>query len=103
MAGGQLHELVSRETVDHIFLILLVLFPLIGLGVRLLKPDRSRQAFLIGVIGLINWLIWQLYNRVTNHYGLDTVKNLVVNLALFTFLGIGIGVTAGFTLRTPQK
>jgi len=51
------------------------------------------------VIGLLvgggNFALWTLYNAITERLGLDTVKNLLVNLALFVVLGVVIGLGVG--------
>ena len=39
-----------------------------------------------------NLILWRIYNVITDHLGLDTVKNLFVNMALFVVIGVIIGV-----------
>ncbi len=56
----------------------------------------------MGCLGILNWVLWRLYNAITDQLGLDTVKNLLVNLALFVALGIAGGVAAGLYLRSRQ-
>ena len=36
--------------------------------------------------------MWYVYNAIVESLGLDTVKNLLVNLVLFSVLGLVLGV-----------
>ena len=54
---------------------------------------------LIGLLGPANWLLWHIYNGIEDHYGLDSVKAMLINLALFAALGLIVG-TAVLPRRT---
>lgn len=73
--------------------------PLIGL-VWGWFAKRLASGFIIGLlIGVGNYVLWTVYNAITDRLGLDTVKNLLVNLALFIVLGIIIGLAASLLQR----
>ena len=76
-------------------LAVLALAPLVGLawGARV---KRVGPGLLLGVlVGGGNYALWTAYNAITDKLGLDTVKNLLVNLALFVVIGLVVGVGAG--------
>lgn len=96
---NDLHEIVTVAQVETLFALLAVAVPLAGLLIGALIGARKRQAgrgallgLGIGLIGPLNWLLWHLYNALTDRNGLDTVRNLVINLALFLIVGAGLGV-----------
>lgn len=73
----------------------LVLAPLIGL-VWGYAAKRLPLGLVIGLLtGVGNYALWTVYNAITDHLGLDTVKNLLVNLGLFVVIGITVGAGAG--------
>ena len=43
--------------------------------------------------------MWRLYNAVLGRYGLDSVKALLINLALFAGVGVMVGLTVGYLTR----
>lgn len=45
-----------------------------------------------GLFGTLILVMWHVYNRIVEALGLDTVKNLLVNLALFAALGVLLGL-----------
>ena len=74
----------------------LVLAPLVGLAWGW-ASKRARQGLVTGLlVGAGNYALWTVYNAVTDHLGLDTVKNLLVNLGLFIVLGTVLGAGVGF-------
>jgi hypothetical protein len=97
-----MHELVDLKAVERWFTVLAILLPLLGIGIGAavqLKAGRPRTpsaravaiGFLVGLIGPANWLLWHVYNAIEDHYGLDSVKAMLLNLALFVALGVLIG------------
>src|SRR6266568_2086083 len=93
-----MRELVTVEQAQRFFLILAILAPLAGgmIGfVSKVRANRGAQGFkagfAIGLLGPVNYLLWKVYNGITDRLGLDTVKNLLVNLALFVALGVVAG------------
>jgi hypothetical protein len=97
---NDLHEIVDLATVDKLLMALAVLGPLVGLavGAGTAGADRKPGAIrglAVGLVGTLVFAMWKVYNGITDHLGLDTVKNVVVNLVLF----VAVGVVAGLLLR----
>ncbi len=79
-------------------LMLAVLFvaPLVGL-IWGAATKRLVRGLVLGLgVGVGNYALWTVYNAITDRLGLDTVKNLLVNLALFIVLGVLIGLGAAW-------
>ena len=89
-----------KELID--MLGVLVLAPLIGLAWGY-AAKRLPLGLVIGLlVGVGNDALWTVYNAITDHLGLDTVKNLLVNLGLFVVIGIAAGISAGvYAARKP--
>ena len=47
--------------------------------------------------------MWLVYNALTDHNGLDTVRNVFVNLAVFVVVGLSIGFGVGTVVRRTLK
>ncbi len=77
-------------------LAVLVLAPIVGLGWGARAKRLGWGLFLGTLVGGGNYALWTVYNATTEKLGLDTVKNLLVNLGLFVALGIFVGVGAGY-------
>lgn len=88
-------ELINAHQSHLLMLTVLVLAPLAGLawGVWAKRIRRGVGAGL--AVGVGNFLLWTLYNALTDKLGLDTVKNLLVNLGLFVALGLLVGAGWG--------
>jgi len=56
----------------------------------------SRQALVLwivlGAAGPANYALWHLYNAIEDHWGLDRVKPLLINFAIFVALGLVVGL-----------
>jgi hypothetical protein len=52
----------------------------------------ARAAFLAGAAALA-WPLWLVYNGIEDHFGLDSVAALLINLALFALVGTAAGLT----------
>ncbi len=100
---AELLDVILNDRNILLFLIALaVLSPAVGAAVGAFQGRRDNQkklyvlnGFAHGLIGTLVLAMWFVYNALTNHYGLDTVKNLLINLAVF----IGVGLAAGLILR----
>ena len=97
---GELHEIVDVSAVGKLFALLAVAGPIIGIAVGVVLSQRSKGAkvgrgaiigLLIGLIGPLNLFLWRVFNAITDANGLDTVRNLGINVAVFAALGIAIG------------
>ncbi len=98
---GELQEIVDLAAVERLFRLLAIIGPLIGLAVGAVMGRRSghlRQGtlagLLIGLLGTLNWLMWRIYNAITESNGLDTVKNLLLNVGLFAAAGVILGLAS---------
>src|SRR5436309_9367306 len=93
-----MRELVDLAAVQWWFTVLAVALPLLGIGIGSVLQFRARRAgslaigIALGLLGPINWLLWRVYNGIEDHYGLDSVKAMLLNLALFAALGIAVGI-----------
>ena len=48
----------------------------------------------VALAGALVYALWLAYNAVTARLGLDSVKALVINLAIFVVVGLGYGILA---------
>jgi hypothetical protein len=93
-----MHELVDLDAVERLFGWLALLVPVIAIGAGAALQFGARRAgalrigILVGLLGPANWLLWRIYNGIEDHYGLDSVKAMLLNLALFAALGVAIGI-----------
>ena len=95
-------ELIDPQQAHLLMLGVLVLAPLIGL-VWGYAAKRLLFGLVVGLlVGVGNYALWTIYNAVTDHLGLDTVKNLLVNLGLFVVIGIAGGIGAGVYAARKQ-
>ena len=92
---NEMKEIVTVEQVNGLFLALAVGAPILGAALGAAAGSRRRQArqlalrgLLIGLLGPLNLILWNVYNGITDRLGLDSVRNLLVNLALFLALGV---------------
>lgn len=93
--GDPNKELISLHQANGLMLAVLVLAPLVGLAWGAAKK-RLVPGFTLGLlVGAGNYGLWTVYNAITEHLGLDTVKNLLVNLGLFVIVGLLVGIGAG--------
>ena len=81
-------ELITEHQANLLMLAVLMAAPAVGLlwGVMVKRLARGLGVGLL--VGVGNYALWTAYNAVTDRLGLDTVKNLLVNLALFIVVGI---------------
>jgi len=103
---GELREIVDIAAVERLFLILAVLGPVAGLAIGAFVGKRRGQirsgvlsGLMIGLLGTLNWLLWRVYNTLTDANGLDSVKGLAINLVLF----VAVGAVLGFGYHTWLK
>jgi hypothetical protein len=52
----------------------------------------ARRLGLIAAALVPAWPLWLIYNAIEDHFGLESVAALLINLALFAAVGIGIGL-----------
>jgi hypothetical protein len=79
-------EMITRPQANMLILVLC------GIGVVLAllgwKVFRSREATGYGVILILSEPLWFIYNVIEDAFGLDSIKALLINAALF--IGIGL-------------
>jgi len=88
-------ELISIQQANDIMIVILIAGPVIGALYGWIKKELIRSVVYGTVIGFGNFALWSIYNAITNSLGLDTVKNLLVNLALFIIVGVVAGLVIG--------
>lgn len=78
-------ELITRPQANMLILGLCV----VGVVLALLgwKVLRSREITGYGVILALSEPLWLIYNAIEDAYGLDSIKALLINAALFIALG----------------
>ena len=93
-------ELVSRDSIEKLFLISAILGPIAGLllgiiiGKRKQKPAKIIITALgIGAVFSLVYGLWRLYNAITDSLGLDSVLNLGVQIIIFVVFGVLLGIT----------
>ena len=106
---GELREIVEVAAVERFFALLALLGPILGVGIGALVGARRRNlrrgallGLLLGLFGPLNWAMWRTYNALTDRNGLDTVRNVFVNLALFVVVGAVIGIGIGWVQRRME-
>ena len=104
-------ELITEEQAVRIIRLIAVLTPPLGLlagVVRGLARRRERRLYLVygllaGLSGPVILLMWSLYNGLVEHYGLDSVKGLLVELAVFLAAGSLLGVLLSLLLAVLKR
>ena len=97
-------ELINAHQSHLLMLSVLVLAPLVGLAWGFWAKRLGRGLGSGLAVGVGNFALWTLYTAITEKLGLDTVKNLLVNLGLFVGLGLLVGAGWGvWTARGPRR
>jgi hypothetical protein len=93
-----MQELFDKASLERLFLFAAICCPLLGIVIGVMIGAHQRLALptilrsvLIGSIATLAYVMWQVYNLVINALGLDSVLNLVVQIVIFTALGVTIG------------
>lgn len=101
-----MEELITVEQTERAVAVLAVALPaaglLIGAIVGAIRRSLGRGlvlGLLCGLAGPGIWLLWRLYNSIVGAYGLDSVRGLFINLALFLSIGLVIGLMVGVLWR----
>jgi|ERR1700722_14680904 hypothetical protein len=90
-------EIITEEQAQQFVLLFSALFTLgcLGFGFywksRISKAKRrffGVQVFLIALVGPLITGLWFVFNAIEDHYGLDSVKALLINLGIFVAMGL---------------
>jgi len=99
-------ELITTEQAARAILMLAIALPIAGLLIGGIAGAVRRQTARGAALGLVCghsgpaiYVMWRVYNGVIGRFGLDSVKGLLVNLALFLTVGLLIGLAAGAVWR----
>jgi hypothetical protein len=95
-----MRELIELSTVERLFQLLATVLPIagaiIGAGIGAARRQNigsgAVRGFLWGLLGVVNYGLWRVYNILTDANGLDSVRGLLINFALFTVMGIVGGI-----------
>jgi hypothetical protein len=101
-----MQELVTVEQAERAIRVAAVALPVAGIIVGAVAGAVRGQAMrglalglLCGMIGPGLWGLWLMYSGVVGAYGLDSVRGLLVNIALFVGIGVVVGFGVGLALR----
>jgi len=99
-------ELITTEQAARAITILALALPIAGLviggiagAVRRRVARGAALGLVCGLSGPAIWVMWRVYNGVIGRFGLDSVKGLLIDLALFLAVGLLIGLAAGAVWR----
>ena len=103
-------ELVTTEQAARVIVLFAIALPIAGLIIGAVAgAARKRLAssallgLICGLVGPVIWVMWQVYNGIMGRYGLDSVKGLLINLAMFVVVGSAIGVVVGMVMRRSKR
>ena len=101
-----MQELITQAQAEAAVRVLLVAGLLAGAVAFFVARRRSggdplRSALAAGGPPVLLWMLWRVYNAITERLGLDTVANLLVNLALFVTVGVLCGT--GWAWLTARR
>ncbi|MCC2671554.1 MAG: hypothetical protein K0Q72_4025, partial [Armatimonadetes bacterium] len=84
-------ELVDAQTVGLALAVVsglaLLLAPVLLMLGRSRKSVSLTQAALLSGCAALLYPLWRVYNLIEDHFGLDSVAALLINLALFAGVG----------------
>lgn len=91
-------ELITEQQAHQFVILLSVLVTLAGMAWAVWRSREKgrkdphliwpRGTFFV-LLGPLVFALWTVYNAIENHYGLDSVKALLINLVLFVAVGLG--------------
>ncbi|MBN1879137.1 hypothetical protein JW823_03420 [bacterium] len=90
--------ILNEDRLNLFFRHLLWMTPAIGLiigcisgWIRHRNPKHAMIGLSIGLIGSMISALWYMYNAIMDHFGLDSVAGLLINLLIFTLVGLLLG------------
>lgn len=98
-----MQEIIDEKTfiaaLTAVSIILLVSGAILAVIAWRSKPALRTAGIALMVSGVALGLLWLVYNKVTQHFGLDSVKGLGINLAIFVIVGVALGAAIGLLQR----
>ena len=90
-------ELVDAGQVGTLLMVLsgIALLLAVALGAMSRGKPGALRGALLAAGAVCAYPLWLVYNRIEDHFGLDSVAALLINLGLF----VVVGVMAGLALR----
>lgn len=102
----EMQELVTVEQAEQVIRAAAVALPAAGLVVGAAAGALRRQVargvalgLLCGASGPAILGLWLVYKAIVNHYGLDSVAGLLINLGLFAAIGLLLGFAVAAVWR----
>jgi len=102
----EMQELVTVEQAERVIRAAAVALPAAGLVIGAAAGALRRQAVRGVVLGLLCGAsgpailgLWRVYNAIVDHYGLDSVTGLLINLGLFAAIGLLLGLAVAVVWR----
>jgi hypothetical protein len=101
--------LFDEQIVNAVFLELIGLTPVVAVigwfAHSRLADGCGRNGrigwIVVALAGPLNYGFWTLFNIIENHWGLDRVKPLLINAAIFVAIGMVAGLVLRLLLRPP--
>ena len=102
--------LYDEQFISRLFVALIVATPalaVVGAFIhRAVAHTLSRCAVvgwaLVALAGPANFGLWHMYNGIEDYWGLDRVKPLLINLAIFIALGVAVGLVLRVLLKQER-
>lgn len=94
-----LELILDERTIELGILLFAIITPILCCPVGYFIGKRTKQlrfgfswGCIAGAVGPSVFFLWKMYNAITDYFGLDTVKNLLVNLVVFSLIGVFVGL-----------
>jgi hypothetical protein len=98
-------EIITEKTFVTILTVAAVALVVMGAAVLVgwrKRPGGTRTGVMLAAAGPLLWLLWLVYGGIVQHFGLDSVKGLILNIAIFVIAGAVIGILLGLWQRKQQ-
>ncbi|MBN1356140.1 hypothetical protein JXA40_07710 [bacterium] len=110
MLKTMLDYILVEQRLEWFFLHLAWIGPSGGLVLGIIAGLTKRRLWVCIRSGLI-WgfgatlisVMWWIYNAILDHYGIDSVKGLLINLLLFALVGCLLGTGVRIVMHRSQK
>lgn len=102
-------ELITAEGFERILLVVAGVVMLAGVASgaiwsRSLGPRAAwARGLVVASLGPAAFGLWMVYNTIENRYGLDSVRALLINLAMFVLVGLGASALIGWVWERTES